>query len=293
MRPSDITIHEKIHTSMAHLSPSEQRLAKVLLASYPSAGLKSVAELAARAQVSGATVVRFVRHLGFDGFPAFQHSLHEEVQQRAASPLQMYESHQGDTGERAPHAALPLLEKGLRQTFERTSAEEISQVVALLTDPSRRILCTGGRFSDILAQYLRNHLHQLRERVEYVAPGEGRADLLLDIGKRDVVVMFDCRRYQPDTVRFARGCRQRGATVVLITDPWLSPVAEVSKHILMCDVEGLSLYDSFVPTMALLEWLVAEIVRTLGDTARARIEKLEQTRHEQMIFRTQPVARPD
>lgn len=275
-----MTIHAKIHAAMERLSPSERRLAKVLLASYPSAGLKTVAELAARAQVSGATVVRFVRHLGFDGYPAFHQRLHEEVQQSAASPLQMFETRPAAQPEGMVGSALATFEQGLRQTFQRTAPAEIGQVVQLLADPGRRILCSGGRFSDILAQYLRNHLHQLREQVVYVAATPERADLLIDVKKRDVLVMFDFRRYQADSVRFAQSCRKRGATVVLITDPWLSPIAEVSKHVLTCDVEGVSAYDTFVPAIALVELLVSLLLDVLGDDVRVRAQALEWARQE-------------
>ncbi|KIH83504.1 MurR/RpiR family transcriptional regulator [Pseudomonas batumici] len=270
-----MTVHAMIYAAMERLSPSEQRLAKVLLASYPSAGLKTVAELAARAQVSGATVVRFVRHLGFNGYPDFHQCLHEEVQQSAASPLQRYESHQVTHRMGELESTLAGFEQGLRQTFARTTPAEIKKVVALLADPDRRILCAGGRFSGMLAQYLAQMLTQLREQVSYVPGGTEWANRLLDIGKRDLLVMFDFRRYQADSVRFARACRKHGATVILITDPWLSPIAEVSKHVLTCEVDSTSPYITFVPAMAMVERLVSELIDSLGGRARERLEKLE------------------
>src|SRR3546814_5594240 len=76
----------------ATLTPSEQKIARVLLADYPVSGLGTQSSLARRAGVSDPTVVRFVAKLGFDGFTEFQASLLDEVEDRLRSPLMMIEA---------------------------------------------------------------------------------------------------------------------------------------------------------------------------------------------------------
>ncbi len=48
---------------------------------------------------------------------------------------------------------------------------------------------------------------------------------MLDVGPRDVLVAFDYRRYQHDTVRLAMIAKRQGATLIAFTDPYLSPLA--------------------------------------------------------------------
>jgi len=277
---SSVTINARIHAAMDKLSPSERRVAKVLLASYPIAGLETVAQLAARAQVSGATVVRFVRQLGFEGYPAFHQNLREEVQRSAASPLQRYAAQGIPSGADLLGQTRHCFEHGVNQTLTRLSKVDIDEAVDLLVDTRKRIWCTGGRFSGVMADYLYRYLSQIRAQTYLLAAGPERSDRLIDIGKHDVVVAFDFRRYQADTVRFAQACRARGASVLLITDPDLSPIAEVAKHVLTCDMEGLSLYASFLPTVALIEVLIAALVARLGEAALQRLTALEQMRDE-------------
>src|SRR3546814_16047331 len=62
-------------------------------------------------------------------------------------------------------------------------------------------------------------------------------DSLLDIGKRDTLIVFDYRRYQTDVVEFARQAEARGAHVVLFTDPWMSPIAEIADVVIIASVE--------------------------------------------------------
>jgi len=82
---------EGIRRRLGECSPAERKVGRVLLAAYPSAGFETVARLAERAGVSGPTVVRFVNRLGFRGFPDFQQALREELAERTASPLSLYD----------------------------------------------------------------------------------------------------------------------------------------------------------------------------------------------------------
>src|SRR5258708_6974722 len=83
-------IGELVRQRQTSLSTAERKLARVLLASYPIAGLESVARFAERAGVSPPTVTRFITKLGFRGYPEFQELLRQEVQARLSSPLARY-----------------------------------------------------------------------------------------------------------------------------------------------------------------------------------------------------------
>src|SRR5258708_31367088 len=88
--PRASRVGELVRGRLASLSPAERKLARVLLASYPIAGLESVARFAERARVSPPTVTRFITKLGFRGYPEFQEVLRHEVQARISSPLARY-----------------------------------------------------------------------------------------------------------------------------------------------------------------------------------------------------------
>ena len=87
----------------------------------------------------------------------------------------------------------------------------------------------GGRFTDPIARYLAAHLAIIRPNVFHLGGQESAwHDRLVDMGKRDVLIIFDIRRYQESLVGFAEKARARGVRVVLLTDQWLSPVARVA-----------------------------------------------------------------
>jgi DNA-binding MurR/RpiR family transcriptional regulator len=93
-----------------------------------------------------------------------------------------------------------------------------------------------------------------------------------------VLLVSDFRRYQADSVSLARAAKRRGATVLLLTDPWESPIAEFADHVLVAEVTAPSAYDSMVPSFALAEALIGAALISLERRAIARMRDLEDLR---------------
>lgn len=276
------TVAEVLRQHLATLTPAERSVAREMLADYPRSGLETVARLAQRAGVSPPSVVRLVTKLGYAGYPDLQEHLRQELAARSMSPLQQYAERAVEVprSARADGGALgdaeQVLVGGIRETFEGLPADRLEATLRLVCDPSRRILTIGGRFSSAVATYLHAHLQLLRPYAVLVAPGAmERAALLLDVGRRDVVVAYDFRRYQRDTVAFGEQAKDRGASLVVFTDPWLSPLANRADVVLPCTVTAPSPFDALTPAMALTEALIAAMAERLGDVPKARIEDFE------------------
>lgn len=276
---SSRVVADILRTNLAALTPAEQRISRVLQADYPRAGLETAVRLAERANVSAPTVVRFVAKLGFTGYPEFQERLREEIAARSVSPLTQYPAapsietpHDGALGR-----AQQVLCDGIEETFAGLPAEQFNAAVDAICDHSRRVVTVGGRYSTLLAQYLFTHLQLLRSGTRTVASvAMERMAALLDVGRRDVVVAFDFRRYQDDTVEFGMIAKDQGATVILVTDPWLSPLAGRADVVIPCSVQAPSPFDALTPAMAVTEAMIAAIVDRLGDQPRERINRFEE-----------------
>jgi DNA-binding MurR/RpiR family transcriptional regulator len=227
--------------------------------------------------VSPPTALRLVTKLGFTGYPDFQRNLREEVQARVSSPSSRYPLHDPSPG--GPDvvaSAFQTLIRNLQATAAAQSESEFKAVARLLADRSRRILALGGRVSHVLAIHLIGQLRMLRPNTHLLPAGSARLmDELVDLTKRDVVVVFDYRRYQQDTVEFGHRAARHGATIVAITDPWLSPVAQAARHVLTFDLESLPPLDSPIGGFALVEALLAEVASQLGASGRSRLAEIE------------------
>ncbi|HEV3273988.1 MAG TPA: MurR/RpiR family transcriptional regulator, partial [Candidatus Dormibacteraeota bacterium] len=202
----EFLVGELVRQRMGTLSAAERRLAQVLLAFYPVAGLESLTRFAERAGVSPATVTRFITKLGLHGYPEFQDSLRQELQERLSSPLTRYElARPADVSGSLLRDAFATYEHSLRASVDMVSEHDFDAVIELLADSRRRVLSLGGRVSAFLARYLASQLHLIRPGVELIDPERSNpADHLVDLGRRDILVAFDFRRYQSDTINSAK-----------------------------------------------------------------------------------------
>ncbi|MFK0007857.1 MurR/RpiR family transcriptional regulator [Paenarthrobacter sp. NPDC090520] len=271
------TVAELTRSELGRFSPSETKVARALLATYPAAGLETVADLAARAKVSAPTVLRFTSALGFEGYAAFQKALVREVHEEMGSPLRrLSEPDSNDGRARVGSDSTAVLVDGLVNTFQALPESEMRTAVKLLADRRLNVHLIGGRFSSVLATYLNTHLVLMRPDVRLV-PGSGHEKMsaLLDLGRRDVLVVFDFRRYDRDVIEFANIASRGGTHVILFTDPWLSPAAEVAEAVLTARVEAPSPFDSFVSAMAVVEQTIAAVADHIGRPARERLTRIE------------------
>lgn len=275
------TVAELLKRAIEDLSPAERRIARALLADYPVAGLEPVHRLAERANVSAPTVLRLLQKLEIGAYPTMQRMLRDEISARSTSPLLLYKE-RAESGAAYDEDSLLAehrqeLIRSLELTFDALLRSEFQRVVEVLSNPRLQIWTVGGRFSDLIAQYLQLHLQLLRKGARHVGPSEHDRPLaLMDFGPKDVLVAFDYRRYQESTVDFLRQAKERKSTTVLFTDPWMSPAARYADHVLSSPVASTSPFDSLTPSFALVETVIAGIVEHLDDAPRARIAAFDE-----------------
>lgn len=287
---NDTRVGELVRQRLESLSPAERKLARVLLASYPIAGLESVARFAERARVSPPTVTRFITKLGFRGYPEFQETLRHEVQARLSSPLARYRDEQPARGtDSVLSDALQVASHNLKATLDVLSHRDANEAVELLSDVRRGVLVLGGRVSAPLARYLAAQLHLLRPRISLVdAERSSPAQQLIDMKKADVLVVFDFRRYQADTIESARVASTQGCHVILFTDPWLSPASAYARQVIVTSVDTVGPFDSLVGAMAVVEAVVAAVLSRLGFRAQSRMQNLERLRAGDVLAVAEP-----
>jgi DNA-binding MurR/RpiR family transcriptional regulator len=272
---SNHTVSERLRQLAPDLASAEQKVARTLFSSGMIAGLETVASLAARAQVSGPTVLRFTSKLGFARYDDFQRELRIELEERRQSPLSLHAAGRSTIGAEL-HESSTIFADGVANTFARLSQGDYRRIVDCLCDPKRSLFLSGGRVSHLAAQMLYLHLFQMRPGVRVIEPGlQARRDQLLDIDNRSVLLMFDFRRYEKESVAISAAAKEKGAQVILFTDPWQSPIARFADYVISAEVASPSAYDSLVPTFALIELLYTDVFVRLKEQAIERVERLE------------------
>ena len=263
--------------SWGEFTRTDRKIARIILANYPAAGLETLSVLSQRASVSAPSIIRCVKKLGFDGYPEFQRKLHAELHHKISS-----DNNNDSSRTVASHLPEHVRNKSQRyfgdiaETFDLLQSDELDSVVKSLSDRSRSITLLGGITGGALAQMLYRGLIQIRPNCSLLSndPLE-RSERLIDIGKRDVLVAFDHPVYDTNTASFASLAHERNAKVILFTDTGISPIADFADSVL-CAAGGRDEQFSIASTVALTEIVVAEVQRSVGQHADARKRKLRE-----------------
>lgn len=266
------TVEALIHETIDTLTAAEKRAARGLLANYPTIGLAPVAEFAASAGASPATVLRFVARIGFRSYPEFQRSLRDELNERTKSPLQRAHETAPAGPENFLGRFLNQVTRNMEAAAARIPAAEFEEACRRLAESRKACHLAGGRFTDALALYMEAHMRLVRPGVRRLdGRAATRADQMLDVRPGDIAVLLDMRRYDEELLETARELAARRAFTILLTDEWISPISRHAKIVLPCPVSLERTWDANAVMFAVVEALIARTTELLWDTASARI----------------------
>lgn len=282
------TVKQRIQDELEGLTRSERQLGSVLLQDYPMGGLQSITKLAAAAQVSTPTVIRMARKLGFDGFPALQEALREEVAAQIQKPISKRDAWIVDDETEHPITRFAqAVWTNMRHTLERLDKSMFDAVAQLLADTERHLYVVGGRITRSNADYLFNHMQIIRPNVTMLGNSANVwPQYLLDMDESSVLVIFDIRRYEAHLEKLAQVASDRGVTVVLFTDQWGSPIGKSANYTFHALVEAPSSWDSTIALQLISETLIAEVQEACWEESKERIEELERYFSTTRIFRS-------
>jgi DNA-binding MurR/RpiR family transcriptional regulator len=280
-------MEDRIRLAMSGMTRAERQLASHMLGNFPVSVLGSVAEVAQAAGVSGPTVVRLVRKLGYSGYPEFRGQLHEEMGARLASPIAKHEKWADVTPrDHSLNRFAASVIENLNQTLSQQDLRSFDAVATMLADKSRPVHMIGGRLTRIVADYFATALRVMRADVTLLSSLPNTwPPALLEMSARDVLVVFDIRRYEPSIQQFAEVAHAQGVEVVLLTDPWVSPSAGVAQHILTSRIEVPSAWDTLVPMVALVEALLSAIQDRNWQDTRDRLTRMESFYEDMLLFK--------
>lgn len=279
-----MTVRSLIDRHLAEFSASDTRVARSILERYPVSALGGIEDIARQSSVSPPTVTRFVKRLGFKRFTDFQRAIRLEVQDSEVSPLALFRKHQSRPA-RSANADRLLVEDmaaSLNKLLDGPTQRALDAAADVLGGGKSRIYLLGGRWSSAAAQYAAFQLTSLRGEIHVLAPQASGlvADRIADFTRRDVLLAYDFRRYQPETIAFCQAAKLRGVKLVLFTDLDLSPIADIADVVIPVAVECTSPLETLAVAIAATDAMLARLVRRLGTQASRRMAMLETLRHD-------------
>lgn len=241
-------------------SKGQKRIARYITEAYDKAAFMTANRLGKTVGVSESTVVRFAVDLGFDGYPSMQKAMQEMVLNRLTS-VQRLEVASGRIGDQdVVSMVLHSDMEKLRQTSETVDREAFRQAVNAILK-AKRVYILGVRSVAPLANFLGYYLNYMFNNV-HVISGVSAGEMfekIVSVNADDVVIAFSFPRYSASTTKGAQFCRSAGATVIGVTDSCLSPLGQCSDHVLLAKSDMVSLVDSIVAPLSLVNALIVAV----------------------------------
>lgn len=266
----------KIEENYSTFSKGQKLIASYIMEHYDKAAFMTASKAGTIAGVSESTVVRFATELGYDGYPQLQKALHGMIRSKLTS-VQRIEV----TGDRMDEtdiigSVLSSDMEMIRSTLEKTSKENFNQAINAINS-AKKIYILGVRSSAALASFLAFYFKLVFDNIILVdtAGSSQIFEQMFRINKQDVLIAISFPRYSKQTVDALRFSKDRGATIVAITDSQDAPIAHLATHLLIAQSDMASFVDSLVAPLSLINALIVGATMTKRGEIQETFANLE------------------
>lgn len=269
----DIECKYRIKKKYDSLSTKEKKIADYILENTEEAVSLNIEKLAQQASTSLSTVVRFVRHLGYDSFQHFRISL---VRENIIHENRIFEvpiSKNADSVSLVFDSAIKTLE----QTNLLLNRDDLDEVAELLTK-ARRICLFGLGGSNIVAYNTYHKFIRLGLNCIYSADFHMQLINASQMTEDDVALVFSHTGVDIDTIAIKDEAKKRGAKIVSFNSALNTPISEdcdiviaVSPH------QETYISESFsarIAYLTVIDVLYVSIIKKLEKSGEKNLEKM-------------------
>lgn len=221
----------KIEASLKNLRPSEQKVAEYVLENNEKVKFQTVSELAANSDVSEASVMRFVKSLGFKGFQYFKLSLASSTQKNNT-----FTEVKEITSKDSISEIMLKIKNNSTNSVDDTEIllkeEEIKKAIKYIKNASE-ILLVGVGASGIMAQLFKYKLLRLGIKASHVSCSHLQAMHASLIDSEGLIIGISHSGSTKDTVESMKIAKNSGARTICITAHLKSPIVRYSD-LLLC-----------------------------------------------------------
>ena len=277
----------KIDGIYGNLSKSHKKIADYIKNNYEKASFMTAATLGKTVGVSESTVVRFATSIGFEGYPELQKHLQEMVKSHLTSVQRMDVAASRYEGDGFMYKAFASDIEMIKATRDGVSQEAFEKSVEAISK-AKRIYILGVRSSASLASFAAFYFRYLNDNVVLIdtSASSEMFEQMLRIDSGDVCIAISFPRYSNQVAKALSFAKDRGVTIISITDGEFSPIAPYATHLLVAKSNMVSFVDSLVAPLSLITALIAASAREKREEVYSNFKELEKIWGEYHVYST-------
>ena len=269
------SLRESLIEVMSTASKAERAIANYMLAGLSTLPFETAASLAAKVEVSEATVGRFCRAIGYRSFKDLKNRLRQEIGEAPwliSDRLRELQSRNATEPEQLTRG-LELEIAALVAVYEIAQSPEWNRVAKRLAQ-FKSIYVTGFQTERGMAQIFVNQLQYLRGGVHLIDLAGGNFAELLAAERDDVaLVIFEARRYSQMALLLAQEAKAADIPVTLVTDLYCDWGRDLVDEMFVVPTDFNLFWESTAQMASLANLLVNSIFIEMGPEAGDRMNK--------------------
>ena len=250
------------------LTRTQQKIAEYFSDNLERLGSLTSIEIANEIGVSDASVIRFSRMIGYEGFADLKDHVYEMLMENAISGMTLAErktfSDEKYRGKDIYSEMEAILQRNVAHTFRSNSPEDLDEVVSYILNASHRYVI-GLRGCKGLAANFGRLLGFMLPHVTWIIDGECTSiSELQDIGPDDLLIMIVYSRFYKIDQDYLNIARNRGAKICLITNDPNGPLIPFADKVLSASTINMSFFNSKIGADVLIESLITLVGKNLN-----------------------------
>ena len=246
---------EMLRTKRDSLTKSGGIVADYLVQHAEDAQYLSISSLANACGVAEATIFRFCRSLGFDGYNEMKIALAKAT--ATAMPVALKLEPGVDTQTLVTHAYNTAVEalNGTRSVLDPDAIDH----AATLLQRARQVYCLGQGGSQVLAEDIWARFSMISTKFRTAGDSHMQVMAASLMTEEDVVLFVSYSGATRDMIETLRTAKAAGAKIILITHYEDSPGAKLADIVLLCGAQENPLDSGSIPIKVAVLY-VAEVL---------------------------------
>jgi len=243
------------------LTKSQKLIAEYFINNQDRICNLSSQDLAKEIGVSDASIIRFSRAVGFEGYADLKNHMYGALVASARGNMSLSERFTKNVEKYGadPLHFQQLVHENIDSVFRNNSPEDFEAVTdALINANSRYIIGLRGcrgiafKFGRLLA-FMLPAVHTLTDTEC------SSIHNLQDINKQDVLLMIVYSRFYKIDLHYVKMAKERGAKVCIITDQITGPLTPYADNILLVSSNNMSFFHSTLAADTIIEYIANRI----------------------------------
>ena len=285
MEHQEYDIITRMNEKFMKMSKGHKAVASYISDHYEQAVFMTAAKLGETVGVSESTVVRFASGLGYDGYPEFQKELESWVKNKLNTVQKIGTKYGKSTQSEILSSVLNADIEKIQDTLVSLDAVAFEAAVDIILE-AETVYLVGVRSCEPLADFLHFYLNMIRGNIVLVKTTSVTEmfEQMIRIGDKDAIVGISFPRYSMRTLKAMEFANDRNAKVITVTDSIHSPMNLYSSCNLLARSDMVSIVDSLVAPLSLINALVVALCLKAPDEVKENLETLEEVWNNYQVY---------